>query len=409
MERRYTVWSWVLLGAAALVSTGCESFEVGAPPPPTLSVASVYPSNGYTYNSVPGGLYTAEAKSNVAYASADAEVRDPVNTPYFDYVPQMSDGELYQPSFPVRIEFRTHRSGEYRSDFTLYGAFGATARRGATFSVDITGGAVINSGLAVPQAEPIDCPIVELDAPMLEPMCPPPPGPPPPPPGPRPAPYLQYRPLPDKSREPFFLVYNEPDGKLSRGDIEQRAQQWSPQTRAFLDEFYTEVYPDDYDGWLSQYAALAPGFVESGDVDARRRAAAQAFDMRSPKVDGSTWASEAEAMIARRGEAREATADRPAVVGPVPSVSLAKAGSSVEVGVYPNPAVSLVTVRAGSGAEHATVFDIVGREVRRIDLSVAGNGTWDLRDESGRRVSSGLYLVRIDRDGSRAVHRVTVL
>ena len=58
-------------------------------------------------------------------------------------------------------------------------------------------------------------------------------------------------------------------------------------------------------------------------------------------------------------------------------------------------------------------FDIMGRHVRTLIAGVrpAGRGdlTWDLKDDAGRRVNAGVYLVR-GKLGDRAFHhRVTII
>jgi hypothetical protein len=54
----------------------------------------------------------------------------------------------------------------------------------------------------------------------------------------------------------------------------------------------------------------------------------------------------------------------------------------------------------GPSAAEASVMSARGREVRRV------NGrTWDGRDGAGRRVPSGLYVVRVTDSGGRVSHR----
>jgi photosystem II stability/assembly factor-like uncharacterized protein len=70
-------------------------------------------------------------------------------------------------------------------------------------------------------------------------------------------------------------------------------------------------------------------------------------------------------------------------------------------GVAPNPFAGRVFI-AGDGS-HAGVFDPAGRLIRTLDAE-GGRFVWDGRDESGRLVPSGIYLVRPD--GSRSKIRV---
>lgn len=89
------------------------------------------------------------------------------------------------------------------------------------------------------------------------------------------------------------------------------------------------------------------------------------------------------------------------------------AGSgALSVRVAPNPARSAVafTRRGGdAGAARAQVFDVAGREVWSGAFAAGSSELrWDLRDRSGSRVRSGLYLARVG-GGSAQVVRVVVL
>jgi hypothetical protein len=70
--------------------------------------------------------------------------------------------------------------------------------------------------------------------------------------------------------------------------------------------------------------------------------------------------------------------------------------STPMLGLAPNPTHSFVTARfphqAAATAE-MTVYDAAGRHVRTIEGST-GTLTWNLADEGGRRVRSGVYVVR---------------
>ena len=70
--------------------------------------------------------------------------------------------------------------------------------------------------------------------------------------------------------------------------------------------------------------------------------------------------------------------------------------------VYPNPFSSQVTVPfviAESGPVNISVFDLSGRQVRTITSQEFAAGahtvSWEGTDDSGNRVTSGIYFVRI--------------
>jgi spore coat protein A len=82
---------------------------------------------------------------------------------------------------------------------------------------------------------------------------------------------------------------------------------------------------------------------------------------------------------------------------------------------YPNPATGPITLRWGlrtAGRAELMIFDIHGRRVRRFidDQQTAGHRTllWDGCDESGRRVSSGVYQVQL-RTSERTFRRAVVV
>ena len=80
----------------------------------------------------------------------------------------------------------------------------------------------------------------------------------------------------------------------------------------------------------------------------------------------------------------------------------------------PNPArgpVSLRLAGAGPGDVRVEVADVSGRRVRGWTEAASATGTltWDLRDEGGRRVAAGVYLVSVRTRGDLATRRVLVL
>ena len=58
---------------------------------------------------------------------------------------------------------------------------------------------------------------------------------------------------------------------------------------------------------------------------------------------------------------------------------------------------------------HATVHDVLGRQVRSLANGFRDSGVqgiaWDGRDGSGRPAAPGLYLVRVEVDGQRFARR----
>jgi hypothetical protein len=92
------------------------------------------------------------------------------------------------------------------------------------------------------------------------------------------------------------------------------------------------------------------------------------------------------------------------------------ASLSASLSVGPNPAYGSVRMSfqlpRGTFAR-LTITDPTGRRVRLLRGDHMGDGkshvTWDGRDDRGRRVASGLYLVRLDWEGCSAAGRVVFL
>lgn len=84
--------------------------------------------------------------------------------------------------------------------------------------------------------------------------------------------------------------------------------------------------------------------------------------------------------------------------------------------VSPNPFSGFAVIRfapPGSGPVGVQIYDVSGRLVRHLKSEWmskrAGTVHWDGRDDAGRRVSSGIYLVRVEADGLTQTGRVVLL
>ncbi|MEO5616748.1 MAG: two-component regulator propeller domain-containing protein [Candidatus Eisenbacteria bacterium] len=95
---------------------------------------------------------------------------------------------------------------------------------------------------------------------------------------------------------------------------------------------------------------------------------------------------------------------------PPPPVQVA----NLKLSVYPNP-ISLnrtgIQLRLNGNASvyKGLVLDISGRRIADFDVPANGRVIWDGRDEAGRMVQPGLYLVRVEAGGRSAMVRVAVL
>lgn len=82
---------------------------------------------------------------------------------------------------------------------------------------------------------------------------------------------------------------------------------------------------------------------------------------------------------------------------------------------WPNPAADAARwsyALPQAGAVDLEAFDIAGRHVRTITRGWRGAGegevAWDLRDDDGRRIAPGIYLVRARLGGQSWMRRVVV-
>ena len=108
------------------------------------------------------------------------------------------------------------------------------------------------------------------------------------------------------------------------------------------------------------------------------------------------------------------TTDAHVTSGGALSVPLAgPAGAALHVRVGPNPArgtVALSLEGRAVGAQQLELHDVLGRTVRRIAVAEGGStARWDGRDDAGRPLSPGLYLVTWRAGDAQARGLVTLL
>ncbi len=86
----------------------------------------------------------------------------------------------------------------------------------------------------------------------------------------------------------------------------------------------------------------------------------------------------------------------------------------LDVTVYPNPIALNRTgiqlrLRGNASAYRGRILDIAGRRVADFDVPSGGRVIWDGRDDEGRLVKPGLYLVHVEAGGRAATVRVAVI
>jgi hypothetical protein len=86
------------------------------------------------------------------------------------------------------------------------------------------------------------------------------------------------------------------------------------------------------------------------------------------------------------------------------------------IGNYPNPFNPSTTIAyeiPGPGLVSITIFDLLGRQVRRLAVEQSASGRyqilWDGTTDGGRGVSSGIYIVTAEYRGVRSVLKMQLL
>jgi Galactose oxidase, central domain/FlgD Ig-like domain len=133
----------------------------------------------------------------------------------------------------------------------------------------------------------------------------------------------------------------------------------------------------------------------------------------------AVWAPEFDAMVIADGYGAAGALDdswKLAASSILVSVPETPAPAAAFTAPWPDPASASVTLAftlARAGEARLEVFDLAGRRVRRLasGTMTAGphQGRWDLRDETGRAVPSGVYLARFTAPGASGIRRLVVL
>jgi len=83
-----------------------------------------------------------------------------------------------------------------------------------------------------------------------------------------------------------------------------------------------------------------------------------------------------------------------------------RAGAPRIESIAPNPSSGAVVIRVGGAAlDRAAVYDLRGRRVRNL-AAADGELNWDGNDDTGRRMASGVYFVRVSNPAGFSVRRV---
>jgi len=82
------------------------------------------------------------------------------------------------------------------------------------------------------------------------------------------------------------------------------------------------------------------------------------------------------------------------------------------VGAFPQPSAGPLNVRfslADGAPASLELFDMAGRSLERREVGGLGAGTHTLEMGTRRTLASGIYLVRLSREGQQAQRRVAIV
>lgn len=89
---------------------------------------------------------------------------------------------------------------------------------------------------------------------------------------------------------------------------------------------------------------------------------------------------------------------------------------SISLSVGPNPFSALATIEfelSSDAQVTANVYSVTGARVRQIDSAAFARGSgrmlWDGKDDAGRELPSGTYLLKVSANNTTATQRVTIL
>jgi hypothetical protein len=104
----------------------------------------------------------------------------------------------------------------------------------------------------------------------------------------------------------------------------------------------------------------------------------------------------------------DAASDHDPVVArvvPLRAPAAGDGGGVAIVSIRPNPSSGPAVIGVRGRVTAAVIHDVRGRRVRTLDART-GEFEWDGNDDTGRRVASGVYFVRVAGPGGAAVRRI---
>ena len=161
---------------------------------------------------------------------------------------------------------------------------------------------------------------------------------------------------------------------------------------------------------------VSPAGTAYGSVDGDAVTDASG-DQAAPSVVASGTQAIVTWMDRRSGTSADVYAQRIGLGGPVSGVGDGEPAATLRMEPFvPNPTTGSAIVRfalSSEGEARVRVFDLAGRLVRVLERSRMAVGPhevrWDGRDDRGRPIRSGLYLVVLEAQGRRLTGRLAIV
>lgn len=234
-------------------------------------------------------------------------------------------------------------------------------------------------------------------------------------------PYHLRRVVLTQSMEPFAMLTNV-GNEISQEEVEALLDRSTPAQLDEIAEIMLEVYDEDIYEYMrlatgnifaSPFQVLTEALIVGGETQGSGEIAPFVSFLRSLQTR-YTAETDAESNVAP-GDLLSQTGFSTAASFPTSTVTTTTlagiGGSDFELDAWPNPTTERITVRMSSVVDAVYIYDMIGRQIAQLPVTVLGNGTvaiWDLSTSSGARVAPGRYQIVVDGTARRSIG-VTVL
>lgn len=79
-----------------------------------------------------------------------------------------------------------------------------------------------------------------------------------------------------------------------------------------------------------------------------------------------------------------------------------------EIRILPNPLTGYAVIQSSTPLSGITIYDLAGREIRRVSAPLGREYLWNRTDDRGRQVAPGVYFIRLDAAAGVVTRKVVV-